>query len=220
MAGTVKTQPVYTVRCTCGAAAVVEVQSFGKPLPCKECHDSFKVVWAIDPKTRKKVPVTLPQTSHLTDQTPKPFRIPPGTEELICACGQHLLAKPEQAGKKVQCPVCARWMKLERYQDPQTRETRIREVDPRGRQGEPGTPAGPQGSAPLQDILCTCGEVLRVFQEHLGKQAQCPSCGSLMRLEPVQDPHTRATTVHARIIGRVSKPQSGDTEAWSLDDFV
>jgi DNA-directed RNA polymerase subunit RPC12/RpoP len=212
MAGTVKVDAVFKVRCACGAETAIEVGTFGRPIRCKTCSGTYKVVWGLDPRTKRKVPVTLdPSDSRSV------FRIPAGAQELVCPCGQHLLAKAHQVGKKVQCPVCGAWMKLERYKDPQTLETRIRRVDPKARRGD-AVKAPVKGHT--QDILCTCGESLRVAPEHLGKQAQCPACGAVMRLDEKRDPQTSVTSVAPRIVGQAEPPQKrGLDEELSLDDF-
>jgi hypothetical protein len=219
MAGTVKVDAVFKVRCACGAEAAILVGAFGRPNRCGTCSGTYKVVWGLDPKTRRKVPVTITPSS----ESRPVFKIPPGAQELVCPCGQHLLAKPHHVGKKVQCPVCAQWMRLERYKDPQTLETRIRRIDSRANRNAevpvPGKPP-PKGEA-TQDILCTCGESLRVRPEHLGKQVQCPACGTLMRLEKKSDPESDRTVLHPRIVGQAGPPgKRGVDEDLSLDDFI
>jgi len=218
MAGTVKVDAVFKVRCGCGAETAIEVGSFGRPIRCKKCSGSYKVVWGLDPRTKRKVPVTV----QGSDTGRRVFNIPSGSQELICGCGQHLLARPDQVGKRVQCPVCGTWLKLERYKDPQTLETRIRTVESRINL----LPLAPPSPKPdpkrdgVQDILCTCGESLRVRLEHVGKQAQCPSCGMLMRLEGKRDPETSLTLVHPRIVGQAEPPKKrGLDEELSIDDF-
>lgn len=219
MAGTVRTDAVFKVRCSCGAETAVEVGTFGRPIRCKRCSGSYKVVWGLDPKTKRKVPVTV----HGSDTSKRLFKIPPGSEELICRCGQHLLARHDQVGKRIQCPVCGNWLKLERYKDPQTLQTRLRTVESRINR-LPEIPTLASSSSPekgIQDILCTCGESLRVRPEHLGKQAQCPACGALMRLEGKKDPETSLTVVHPRIVGQAEPPKKrGLDEDLSLDDFT
>ena len=210
MAGTVRTDAVFKVRCACGAPAALTVGTFGRPMRCASCSGSFKVVWGIDSRTKKKVPVTI----DISGERRPVFKIPPGAQELVCPCGQHLLAKAHQVGKRVQCPVCRAWMKLERYKDPQTLETRIRRIDAKAR---PSEAAKAPVKKDVQDILCTCGESLRVAPEHLGKQAQCPACGAVMHLEGRRDPQTSVTTVAPRIVGQAGA--RGLDEQLSLDDF-
>ena len=218
MAGTIRTNAVYKVRCACGAEASIEVGNFGRPIRCKACSGSFKVVWGVDSKTKKKVPVTVGGS----DTSKRIFKIPPGAEELVCPCGQHLLAHANQVGKRVQCPVCGRWMKLEKYKDPQTLETRIRSVDSRINRLPlaRASTSPPRPDSGTQDILCTCGESLRVALEHLGRQAQCPACGAVMRLEGKRDPQTSITMVAPRIIGQAEPQKRGLDEELSLDDFT
>ncbi len=216
MAGTVRTDAVFKARCACGAETVIEVGMFGRPLRCRACSGTYKVVWGLDPRTKRKIPVTV----RGSDTSRRVFNIPSGSQELVCRCGQHLLARPDQVGKRVQCPVCGNWLKLERYKDPQTMETRLRTIESRINQLPEVSPSQPEPERGVQDILCTCGESLRVRPEHLGKQAQCPACGALMRLEGKKDPETSFTVVHPRIVGRAELPKKrGLEEDLSLDDF-
>jgi hypothetical protein len=128
-------------------------------------------------------------------------------------------------------------MVIERYKDPQTLETKVRragEKPPESLRNETAIiSAKPLGrttrrrKAPTgaQDILCGCGEYLRVFAEHLEKKVMCPECGTLMRMEQSKDPQTSVTQVRPRIIGKGEPPAKSelpppaDTDDWSLSDF-
>jgi hypothetical protein len=218
---TVRTDAVYKVRCPCGAIAAIEVHSFGRSIRCKKCSGSYKVVWGLDPKTKRKIPVTVdPQGSTKTV-----FKLPPGAQELVCPCGQHLVAHPHQVGKKVQCPVCGSWLRLERYKDPQSLETRIRTIESKTKKvaavrARDTTLRKVNPSAGIQDILCICGESLRVHPEHVGKQAQCHACGTVMRLEEIRDPQTSLTRILPRVVGKPAPSKRGLDEELSLDDFT
>jgi DNA-directed RNA polymerase subunit M/transcription elongation factor TFIIS len=210
-----------SVRCSCGATVQVPADLVGREVVCPSCVATFKVVWALDPKTRAKVLTRVAARG-------KEIRIPPGSHELVCTCGQVLVARKDQAGKKVKCPVCGASMVIERFKDPQTLETKVR------RQGEvpvkeataiiPAKPLGrttrrrraPSGA---QDILCGCGEYLRVFEEHLEKKVMCPECGTLMKIEKSKDPQTSITQVRPRIVGKAEPPPKTDPDQWSLSDF-
>jgi DNA-directed RNA polymerase subunit M/transcription elongation factor TFIIS len=217
-----------TVRCACGTAVPVRLDGVGREQSCPSCSASFKAVWAVDPRSREKVLSRIASTG-------KDFRIPVGSLELVCSCGQVLVARKDQAGKKVKCPVCGKSMVIERYKDPQTMETRVR------RAGEGGSAATPTAAGetavftakPLgrttrrrrapsgaQDILCGCGEYLRVFVEHLEKKVMCPECGTLMKMEKAKDPQTSITQVRPRIVGKGEPPPRTDPDQWSLDDFA
>jgi len=211
-----------SVRCSCGATVPVPSTSMGRDVVCPSCVATFKVVWAVDPKTREKVLTRMAAKG-------REIRIPPGAHELVCSCGQVLVARKDQAGKKVKCPVCGASMIIERFKDPQTLETKVR------RQGE--APPAKEGTAiiaakPLgrttrrrrapsgaQDILCACGEYLRVFAEHLEKKVMCPECGTLMKMEKSKDPQTSITQVRPRIVGKEEPPPKPDPDQWSLSDF-
>jgi uncharacterized Zn finger protein (UPF0148 family) len=215
-----------SVRCSCGTSIPVHRGSVGRELICPACAATFKVVWAVDPKTRAKVLTRMAATG-------KEIRIPAGSCQLVCACGQVLVARKDQAGKKVKCPVCGATMVIERFKDPQTAETRVR----RAGEGPPPADGSKQGTAiisakPLgrttrrrraptgaQDILCGCGEYLRVFEEHLEKKVMCPECGTLMKMEKSKDPQTSITQVRPRIIGKGEPPPKPDPDSWSLSDF-
>jgi hypothetical protein len=219
-----------TVRCACGASVKVPVETVGRDQTCSACGVAFKVVWALDPKTREKVLTRVAEKGNA-------IRIPFGSHQLTCACGQVLVARKEQAGKKVKCPVCGASMVIERYKDPQTLETKVRRAGeklPESSRTETAIIAAkPLGrttrrrKAPTgaQDILCGCGEYLRVFIEHLEKKVMCPECGTLMKMERTKDPQTSITQVRPRIIGKGDPPPKSDTppaadpDQWSLSDF-
>src|SRR5215831_17461525 len=180
-------EPAGTVRCTCGASVPIAVSAVGRELSCPACSAGFKAVWAVDAKSRAKILTRVAAKGGA-------IRIPAGSLQLICGCGQVLVAKKEQAGKRVKCPVCGGSMVIEKYKDPLTLETRVR------RQEAPGPAEGVEtayiAATPLgrttrrrrapsgaQDILCQCGEYLRVLAEHLDKKVMCPACGTLMKME-------------------------------------
>ncbi|HLY73974.1 MAG TPA: hypothetical protein VKU80_07625 [Planctomycetota bacterium] len=208
----------------------VPADTVGRDQTCSACGVAFKVVWALDPKTREKVLTRVAEKGNA-------IRIPPGAHQLTCACGQVLVARKDQAGKKVKCPVCGSLMVIERYKDPQTLETKVRragELPPESLRKETAIIAAkPLGrttrrrKAPTgaQDILCGCGEYLRVFAEHLEKKVMCPECGTLMKMEKTKDPQTSVTQVRPRIVGKgepppkSQPPPSTDPDQWSLSDF-
>lgn len=140
------------------------------------------------------------------------------TYEVACSCGRTLLARREHEGKQVACSGCAKVWRLEKFRDPQSLETRLR-VSPIAPRRKP--PAPSPLSEKGQDLLCVCGHSLRVRREHLGKQAQCPACGTLMKLEKDRDPQTHHTVVRAKVIGKAAPPPSRPEKPdWSLDDFA
>jgi hypothetical protein len=210
--------PVGSVRCSCGATVPVSPADVGQEQVCPQCKAAFKVVWAIDPKSKEKVLTRLAAKGGA-------IRIPAGSLELVCSCGQVLVARKDQAGKRVKCPVCGAPMVIEKYKDPQTDETRVRRGDPAaGVKKETAIVAAkplgrttrrrrsPEGA---QDILCHCGENLRVFAENLDKKVLCPSCGTLMKMEK----NTSGTQVRPRIVGKTDVPPKPDPDAWSMSDF-
>lgn len=211
-----------SVRCVCGTPVTIPAEAVGRELTCPSCSAEFKPVWAVDPKSREKV---------LTRAAAKggAIRIPAGSHQLVCACGQVLVARKDQAGKKVKCPVCSASMVIETFKDPQTLETRVRRAGEKSdtRQGTAIIAAKPLGrttrrrKAPTgaQDILCSCGENLRVFAEHLDKKVMCPECGTLMKMDKAKDPQTSITQVRPRIVGKQEPPPKTDPDQWSLSDF-
>ncbi len=141
-----------------------------------------------------------------TSQALKTFEVP-------CTCGRRLLARREHVGKQVACSGCAKVWRLEKVRDPQSLETRLRVAPLAPRKKPAVSPLAGKG----QDLLCVCGHSLRVQREHLGKRAQCPACGTLMRLERDRDPQTHATVVRAKVVGKGAPPP--EKPDWSLDDF-
>lgn len=194
----------WSIRCACGEAFKVRAEAVGKPVSCPSCRASFGLVWARDPSGEGRVPVRADAV-----------RIPKGGFGIRCECGQTLVARREQAGKLVKCPACGRSMSLEKVKDPQTLETKIR-------QRKPPVPAAPKPPPAGQDILCSCGESLRITADHLGKQGQCPACGALMKLEKGRDPQTQTTELRVRLVGQAEpppKPKKADPDEWKLSDF-
>ena len=212
--------PVGTVRCKCRTAVPVAASAVGREITCPSCSAPFKAVWAVDPKTRAKILMRVAAKDG-------EIRIPAGSLQLVCSCGQVLVAKRDQAGKRVKCPVCGTPMVIEKYKDPLTLETKVRrqETDGSGDAIETAyiaakslgrTTRRRKSPAGAQDILCDCGEYLRVFAEHLEKKVLCPSCGTLMTLERSKDSQT---TVRPRIIGKIDPPPRHDPDDWSMSDF-
>jgi uncharacterized Zn finger protein (UPF0148 family) len=214
--------PVSAVRCACGVQVPVAADAVGKEQTCSSCGATFKVMWALDAKTREKVLARLPAKGEA-------IRIPPGSHKLVCSCGQPLVARKDMAGKRVKCPVCGVSMTIEKYKDPQTLETKVRRATEGPKTEETAIIAAHalgrttrRRKAPIgaQDILCGCGEYLRVFAEHLEKKVMCPACGTLMKMEKSKDPQTSITQVRPRIVGKSEPPPRADPDAWSMEDFT
>ncbi len=179
---------------------------------------------ARNPESRRKPPAGAPRRGAAGgDSRDSGSRIqdsPTGTFEVACACGRKLLARREHVGKQVACSGCAKVWRLEKFRDPQTLETRLRVAPLAPKKAGPGPAARAALSGKGQDLLCVCGESLRVAREHLGRQAQCPNCGTLMRIEKVRDPQTQQTVVRAKVVGKADPPpQPADKPDWSLEDF-
>jgi len=203
---------VFQTRCICGNAASMDVRSIGRPMTCASCRGRYVVVWGIDPKTKSAATITF----EASPETPRGFDLPAGMYELACPCGQKIFARPRQAGKRLQCPVCSFWLKLEHGKDPQTLETRIRVVKSRLNQ----LPALPPPKVELPPVVCPCGELLKVESTDSGGQAQCPSCGKHIRLEMNQDSVTSCIVVDPSSAGEAPPVEKrGIDEELSLDDF-
>ena len=211
-----------SVRCACGVQVPIASGFAGRDQTCPSCGATFKVVWAVDPKSREKVLTRIPAKGDA-------IRIPAGSYKLVCACGQPLVARKDLAGKKVKCPVCGASMTIERYKDPQTLETKVRragEEPPLSKEtliisahSLGRTTRRRKAPTGAQDILCGCGEYLRVFSEHLEKKVMCPACGTLMKMEKSKDPQTSITQVRPRIVGKGEPPPRPDPDAWRMEDF-
>ena len=211
-----KSGMLFQVRCACGAESAVDISAFGRPLRCKACSGAFKISWSQETGSKKKVPLAVRESGP----PPRVFEIPPGAQEVGCRCGQHFLVWPRQVGKRVQCPSCRTWLKLERTKDPQTLETRIRTVESRINR-LPSVPRGKETPEPaLQEILCTCGESLRMGPEQSGAEIRCPACGAGMRLERDRDSETSVIAIYPPIIDKAEPSEKrGVDEDVSLDDF-
>jgi hypothetical protein len=219
MARLPETRGSFNIPCKCGTRNVVGIQSFGKGLACAECHEPFKVIWALDPRSKKKVPVSLSMNASQGSRDALPLKSHPGKLEVLCQCGQPLLVAPHQVGAPVRCPICSQAMKIEKYKDPETQATRVRRAKTAFRDSATAVPAK---TPPLQveRILCTCGETLTVAPKHLGRKVRCPSCSTLMRLEETRDPQTSRTQVRPEVVGKAQLPDESGQESWSLDDFT
>jgi hypothetical protein len=203
---------VFQTRCICGNAASMDVRSIGRPMTCAACRERFVVVWGIDPKTKSAVTITF----ESSPESPRGFDLPAGMFELACPCGQKIFARPRQAGKRLQCPVCSFWLKLEHGKDPQTLETRIRVVKSRLNQ----LPALPPPRVEIPPVVCPCGELLRVESTDSGGQAECPACGKHIRIEMNQDSVTSCFVVDPKAAGETPPVEKrGLDEELSLDDF-
>lgn len=205
------------VRCSCGKETAIHLGSIGRPFTCGACRGRFVVVWGMDHRTKKATPITLQPSS-----SPRGFELPLGMFELPCPCGQALYARPRQTGKRVQCPVCSTWMKLEHSKDPQSLETRIRVVKSRLNQlPQAPPPTRPEVDLSGQVILCSCGESLSVESTPSGNQAHCPACGRTIRLEMNQDSVSTCIVVDAPDPDQgPSVEKRGIDEDLSLKDFT
>jgi hypothetical protein len=172
MADDASKEPAGIVRCKCRTAVPIPASAVGREIACPSCKAPFKAVWAVDPKTRARILMRVAANVVI--------RIPAGSHQLVCSCGQVLVAKKDQAGKRVKCPVCGSPMVIEKYKDPVTLETKVRrqETDAGGGPVETAyiaarslgrTTRRRRAPAGAQDILCDCGEHLRVLAEYLEK---------------------------------------------------
>lgn len=211
MTGRVKAE-APSVRCLCGRETRVEADAFGRLRSCPSCGGAFKAVWAIDPRSGRRVPVAVPQ-GELRSETPPALRIPAGAEELVCDCGQVLAVRPRHVGKTAHCPVCRRSMKLERYKDPETRETRVRRAGGSTAALSASELAAAAAQNGVQELLCSCGEYLSVTAQLAGKRVQCGGCAAIMRIEKGKD----GAPLRAVLVGR---GQAADSDSWSLEDFA
>ncbi len=193
------------VRCRCGTLLDVEERMLGTERNCPACGTRF---------TASRGAKGKPAISFPGPKTPPP---PAGAAGQKCPCGAPVLVRPEHTGKDVKCPACGKTLRFEKVRDPQSLTTVIRRVEVAApKRAPPPAPAPTRPVDTMQPLLCTCGQQLFVGHEHIGKQAQCPSCGALMVLEKAKDPQSMATTVRARIVGQAPPP---NLDSWSLKDF-
>jgi len=207
----------FRVRCACGKDAAIEIGAIGRPFTCGACRARSVVVWGIDPKTKKAAPITLEASAT----SPRGFKVPLGIFELPCSCGQLLFARPQQAGKRVQCPVCSTWLKLQHVQDPQTLQTRIRVVKSRLNELPAMPPPPPKVEANTQSILCACGESLRIDPTASENRVQCPSCGTQIQLEMSEGSVSSCIVINPRVAPKANPAEKrGVDEDLSLEDFT
>jgi hypothetical protein len=214
------------LKCACGASVFVRPEWAGKHAQCPKCRLDLRVVKMRDPATDStrlilvgpgaKKDAAPPRPKP--DAPPPPAAAPSGSTPLTCVCGGPIYARPEHVGKPAQCPSCGREMRVVKKLDPETQTTRLILVAPKAKKPpappKPEPPAAPPTPPPAQhDLICPCGAQLQVGREHAGKQVQCASCGTLMKIEVAPDAKSGATVIRARVIGKV------DLDSWSLDDF-
>jgi DNA-directed RNA polymerase subunit N (RpoN/RPB10) len=208
---------VVPVRCSCGSEPGVEVGSFGQTLSCGSCHASFVAVWTIDSESKKAVPTAC----AVSAQSTRGFNPPQGTEEVDCPCGQHLFARPEEAGHRVQCPVCTAWLKLEQSTDPETRQPRLRARKSRLNQLPEAPPQATPAPAPTpQPMLCSCGASVQVESAASGEPIRCTACGALLGPQIRQESDGAWVPIDPGTLDQAPPDEKrGFDEEWSLDDF-
>jgi DNA-directed RNA polymerase subunit M/transcription elongation factor TFIIS len=172
----------------------------GKAFACPGCGREDRLVWAKGQDGSR----LLVKLSGL--------RAAPGTFLVACDCGQPVIARREHAGKILACPICKASLPLERAKDPQTLETKIR-------RRPASTSTMTAAAQPGEDVVCLCGQSLRISREHLGREAMCPHCGAKYHLEAARDAQTGMTRVLPRFKGQ-GAPPTPPSDAWSLDDFA
>lgn len=188
-----KTVGRFSIRCSCGAQVVVDGRS--RIVACPSCKAPLRA---------NRFTVTRGTPSR--EKRPPAPPGPPSSHEIVCRCGERLRVRPEYLGRLAQCPRCGMRMKLEEVRDPQTLRAGVRAAEvpagtppaapaAAGKRPESGSlPKVPAGARPL---TCRCGARLMVLPELLGREAQCPQCGLLMRIWSFNDPATRTVTVAA-----------------------
>jgi predicted RNA-binding Zn-ribbon protein involved in translation (DUF1610 family) len=127
-------------------------------------------------------------------RAPEPI-VPSVQMSLVCACGYRRAVRPDQAYKNTRCPGCGKWMIVEK---------------PRQAPRPPAAPRAAPAPSPLaaaarpyrsptlvgaEAVDCFCGERVLVRSGLLGKEAQCPACGKVLKLEAFKDPQTFVTRI-------------------------
>jgi phage FluMu protein Com len=213
MAGKPPRRQVYTVACRCGAHAAIHIRTFGHPQVCRTCKISFTVGWKKD-RAGHAVPVAVAQArksaqrdAGVPDASPKLF--------LVCACGYRRPVPPAEAARNNRCPGCGKWMFVEKPASPRSSKppplppTPLRPAPPPGpRPSEPPPPETPIGA---RAIRCPCGERLLVRLEFVGREARCPGCNRVLKLEGFRDPQTFVTQIRAVARGGLDAPAPVET---------
>lgn len=107
-----------TVSCECGAQTVVDRHSVDRVYICSSCRRPLKVPSPPSPPDPPPAPAGRPD--------PASAPTPPGSQRMVCPCGENLLVRQEFVGKEVVCGSCKRVFKLEAVRDPQTKVTFIK----------------------------------------------------------------------------------------------
>lgn len=193
----------------------------GRPAPASRKPPSGVLVVPPAPPPPAPAPAAPAPEPPPASSPPHPR---PGT--FLCPCGQEIELWATQPGKEFPCPACGRSIRLEKRRDPQTLVTMLlpnfsappAQPPPTAAPSPPASPEdpGPPSSkvypaapaAPVQEVICDCGEALVASQEDVGRHIQCPSCGVMMEVVLQRD-----DTLTVRVLGRLTEG------TWSLEDF-
>ncbi len=232
MAQPPRRQQIYTIACRCGAHAAVHVNTFNRPQTCRQCKGTYTVTWKKDPRGGGWVPIVVAKAKVRTLAAKAPAPPPGSLLTLKCSCGYQRQAPAKDAGQGQRCPGCNKWMVVEKPSGTKRKPAKsavlpgslAMPLPPEFKRLNPtppkptSSPAAPVPEAPTaktvpapqlppgaQLVECPCGERILVRSKHVGKEAKCPACDRILKLEKKRDPQTMVFTISPTEVAQSSE---------------
>lgn len=165
-----------TGHCECGCEFPLEdTGELATVQACPDCNRAYHVVFKLEPGTRKKTAILVPDKLALpksrTIAAPKP---------------------PKGATKTGKTVVNDAESRVTDFFTPGGKRTRVTKVKPKAAPPAPEIPPGAQG------VPCSCGAVFVVRRRDVGKSLACDHCGKTATFEEGRDPQSLAPIIRIR----------------------
>ncbi len=173
--------------CSCGYRRAARPEEAHKSPRCPGCGKWMIVGQA--PAAPRREP----------SREPAPSPDPALSMALSCSCGYRRAVRPEQARKNTRCPGCGKWMIVEKPRPvaPPPSPVSVPTKPPTPVPLSPARPYHSQTLVAAESAECPCGERVLVRSGLVGKEAKCPACGRVLKLETFRDPQTFLTRIRA-----------------------
>ncbi len=168
-----KTVYALTGHCECGEEFPLhDTGELATVQACPACGRSYHVVFKLEPGTRKKTAILVPDKFTLpksrTLAAPKP---------------------PKGATKTGKTVVNDPGSRVTDFFTPSGKRTRVTKVKPKA---PPEIPPGAQA------VPCSCGEFFVVRRKDVGRSLTCESCGKTSSFEEARDPQSLAPIIRIK----------------------
>jgi hypothetical protein len=165
-----KTVQLSMANCECGASFPLEdTGELATMQSCPQCNRTYHVVFKLEPGTRKKTAIVVPDKPMPQKRTLAPS------------------PKPSAGGK----PDAIADIFTER-------RNRTKVVKKAARTSVPKPKPAPEIPPGAQGVPCSCGEMFVVRRKDLGSDMTCGGCGRKATFEEARDPQTLAPTLRIR----------------------